>query len=157
MNVIAARPSMGKTALSLSMAINVARNCRSPTAVFSLEMSREVLLTRAVTSEARINFHKARAGMLTSDERGSAIRALAEIMDLPLWIDDTSSISVSGIRSRAKQLKKQRGLRLIVVDYLQLMSSRQRFERRVDLVTHFSQGLKTIAKDLNVPVLALSQ
>jgi len=157
MSVLAARPSLGKTALGLAMAINVARESGLPAAFFSLEMSRESLLVRAVSSEGRINSQKAAAGLLTKEERITAISTLANICCLPLWIDDTSSISISGIRGRARQLKRKHGLGLIVVDYLQLMGSTQRYEKRVDLVTHLSQGLKAISKDLNVPVLALSQ
>lgn len=157
LTVLAARPSRGKTALALSIAINAARKKDLPTAFFSLEMNRENIVSRAMTSEGRIDSQEVRAGMLTKEEIGRSLEVLTMLWALPLWVDDTSSISVPAVRGRAKRLQITHGLGLIVIDYLQLMGSTQRFEKRVDLVTHISQGLKSIAKDLNVPILALSQ
>lgn len=157
MIVLAARPSMGKTALGISMALNAAENHCCPVAFFSLEMGREAIILRALCLLGSIDSQKVRNGGLSRGEAAKAFSTLARIAALPIWIDETSSIKLSQIRSRVGWLKKRFGLGLVVIDYLQLMGTSRQFERRVDAVTHLSQGLKGIAKDFGVPVLALSQ
>jgi len=155
--ILAARPSLGKTALAIQIAINAARSTNLPVAFFSLEMNRESILGRMVTSEGRIDSHKVRTGNLSHQETVRCFRTLAEVSNLKVHIDDTSSPTVSRIRARASKLARKHGLCLAIVDYLQLMSTTRRFENRTNQVTYISQGLKGMAKDLGVPVIALSQ
>jgi replicative DNA helicase len=157
--ILAARPSMGKTALALNIAENVALRQREPAAVFSLEMSKESLLLRLLASEARVDAHKFRTGHLSRDDWGKVTGALTNLADAPLWIDDSASSTVMEIGAKARRLKRDRGLSLLIVDYLQLVipSHTGRGTNRQEEVSSISRGLKGLAKELKVPVLVLSQ
>jgi replicative DNA helicase len=157
--ILAARPSMGKSALALQFALAAAQSLQGlPVAVFSLEMSREEISLRILCSEARIDSQRLRRGFLARDEWGPIYEASARLENLPVLIDDTSSLSVMDIRTRAKRLQMERGLGMIIIDYLQLLSSTgRRKENRQQEVSEISRELKILAKDLNIPVIALSQ
>jgi replicative DNA helicase len=157
--ILAARPSMGKTALALNVAQHVATHpqMRKPVAVFSLEMSSASLLTRLLCSAARVDQHKFRAGYLNVDERRKLQVALADLTESPLYLDDTAGVNLMDIHSKLRRMQAEHGLSLVVIDYLQLMSNRGRSENRNQEVSAISRGLKLMAKDLNVPFLVLSQ
>ena len=157
--ILAARPSMGKTALALNIAQHVATHpSNSKTvAVFSLEMSKEALLTRMVCAAARVDQAKFRNGYLNQEERRQLQVAAADLVEAPLFIDDTAGINLMDIHAKLRRLKAEHGLGLVVVDYLQLMSGRGRFENRVQEVSYLSRGLKLLSKELEVPMLVLSQ
>jgi replicative DNA helicase len=157
--ILAARPSMGKTALALNIAQHVATHpqMRKPVAVFSLEMSSASLLTRLLCSAARVDQHKFRAGYLNADERRKLQVALADLTESPLFLDDTAGVNLMDIHSKLRRMQAEHGLSLVVIDYLQLMSTRGRIENRNQEVSAISRGLKLMAKDLNVPFLVLSQ
>jgi replicative DNA helicase len=157
--ILAARPSMGKTALALNIAQHVATHpqMRKPVAVFSLEMSSASLLTRLLCAAARVDQHKFRAGYLNKEERAKLQYALATLTESPLFLDDTPGVNLMDVHSKLRRLKSQHGLALVVIDYLQLMGSRGRAENRNQEVSAISRGLKLLAKDLDVPFLVLSQ
>jgi replicative DNA helicase len=157
--ILAARPSMGKTALALNMAQHVAMqpNEKQTVAVFSLEMSRESLLTRMICAGARVDQQKFRAGYLNQDERRRLAKTASELVQAPLFIDDTSGTHLMDIHAKLRRLKAEHGLSLVVIDYLQLMSGRGRYENRNQEISTISRGLKLLAKDLKVPMLVLSQ
>jgi replicative DNA helicase len=162
--IIAARPSMGKTA----WAINIAQNCAvkdgKVVAVFSLEMSKESLLRRMLASEAMVGSRKLQTGFIPREDKGKLIAALDRLMNSKMYIDDTPGITLAEMRAKARRLRQQENghLDLIVIDYLQLMtgssgSSKKQFENRTQEVSAISRGLKSLAKELGVPVVALSQ
>jgi replicative DNA helicase len=157
--ILAARPSMGKTALALNMAQHVATHpqMKKPVAVFSLEMSSASLLTRLLCAAARVDQHKFRAGYLNADERRKLQVALADLTDSPLYLDDTAGVNLMDVHSKLRRMKAEHGLSLVVIDYLQLMSTRGRIENRNQEVSALSRGLKLMAKDLDVPFVVLSQ
>jgi replicative DNA helicase len=157
--ILAARPSMGKTALALNIAQHIATHpsLRKTVAVFSLEMSKEALLTRMICAAARVDQQKFRAGYLNKEERRRLQIAAADLAEAPLFIDDTAGIGLMEIHAKLRRLKAEHGLGLVVIDYLQLMSGRGRFENRNQEVSFLSRGLKLMAKELNVPMLVLSQ
>ncbi len=157
--ILAARPAMGKTALALNIAQHVATNPRDTrtVAVFSLEMSRESLLTRLVCAGARVDQQKFRAGYLNQDERRRLQHTLGELMEAPLYIDDTPGITIMDIHAKLRRLQAERGLGLVVIDYLQLMSSRGKVENRNQEISSISRGMKLMAKELKVPFVVLSQ
>ena len=155
--ILAARPSMGKTALALNFAENVALRTREPVAVFSLEMSKESLLLRLLASHARIDAHKFRTGHLGRDDWQRITESLGELGEAPLWIDDTGSATVLEMSAKARRLKKDKGLSMVIVDYLQLITARGRFGNRNEEVSSISRALKALAKELQVPVVVLSQ
>ena len=157
--IIAARPSMGKTSFAMNIAENVAIEDRKTVAVFSLEMSKEALLRRMLCSVARVDAHKFRTGSLWQDDMRKITRAIEQLAEAPIFIDDTPGITISEMRAKARRLLQSRGaLDLIVVDYLQLMSGGgKRYENRTQEVSAISRGLKALAKELAVPVVALSQ
>jgi replicative DNA helicase len=155
--ILAARPSQGKTALALNLAENIAIRGNLPVAVFSLEMSKESLLQRLVASVAQIDAHKFRSGHLSRDDWRKMTEVLGSISQAPLWIDDAGSTSVLEIGAKARRLKRDKGLSLLVVDYLQLITGRGRFSSRQEEVSSISRGLKGLAKELQIPVLVLSQ
>jgi replicative DNA helicase len=157
--IIAARPSMGKTAFAMNIAENAAIEDQQVVGVFSLEMSREALLMRLLCSEARVDAHKMRTGSLWQEDTKKVVRAMEQLAHAPIFIDDTPGISLSEMRAKARRLKQAQGrLDLIIVDYLQLMSGGgKRFENRTQEVSAISRGLKALAKELSVPVIALSQ
>lgn len=156
--IVAARPSMGKTALCLNIAQNSATQENAVVAVFSLEMSKEQLVMRMLSSEARIDAQRFRTGYLSRDDWGRLAGAIQKLSDTRLFIDDSPGISVLQMRAKARRLKaEQKSLDLIVVDYLQLMEGSKRTESRQQEVSQISRELKALAKELNVPVVALSQ
>ena len=161
--IIAGRPSMGKTALATNIAYNAAQNIqnnqiKSSVAFFSLEMSSEQLSTRILSEQTRIKSNDIRRGKVTEEELNKYIETSRNIYDLPLYIDETPAITISTLSNRARRIKRLFGLGLIVVDYIQLMrSSARKSDNRVQEISEITQGLKAIAKELSVPVLALSQ
>jgi replicative DNA helicase len=155
--IIAARPSLGKTALALNIAAHAAIEQQKSVGVFSLEMTKESLLIRLLCSEARIDSHRLRTGFTNDDEWKKAVHALGRLNIAPLFIEDTPALSIMEIRGKARRLKAEKGLDLLIVDYLQLATGHGRFESRTQEVSFISQGLKSIAKELHVPVIALSQ
>src|SRR6516225_9779076 len=157
--ILAARPSMGKTALALNIAQHVALKLKQTVAVFSLEMSKESLLTRMVCAAARVDSQKFRAGYLSQEERRKLNHALHDLVEAPLYIDDAPGIHLMDMHAKLRRLKDPRhgGPKLIIVDYLQLMTGRGRFENRNQEVTALSRGMKLLAKEMNVPMLVLSQ
>jgi replicative DNA helicase len=157
--ILAARPAMGKTALALNIAQHVARNPKNPkaVAVFSLEMSKESLLTRMLCAAARVDQQKFRAGYLNADERHSLEDAMYRMVESPLFIDDTAGTNLMDVHSKLRRLKAEQDLGLVVIDYLQLMEGRGRFENRVQEISSLSRGLKLMSKELRVPFLVLSQ
>jgi replicative DNA helicase len=161
--IIAARPSMGKTAWAINIAQNAAVQDGKVVAVFSLEMSKESLLRRMLASEALVGSRKLQTGSMLREDRGKLMKALERLMDARLFIDDTPGITLPEMRAKARRLKQQQGqLDLIVIDYLQLMtgtntSGKRGFENRTQEVSSISRGLKALAKEMRVPVLALSQ
>jgi replicative DNA helicase len=155
--IIAARPSLGKTALALNIAAYAAAEHKKVVGLFSLEMSKESLLIRLLCSEARIDSHKLRTGFSSRDDWNKMTRALGRLAEAPLFIEDTPALSIMQIRAKARRLKAEKGLDLMIVDYLQLVTGHTRFENRTQEVSFISRGLKSIAKELRVPVIALSQ
>jgi replicative DNA helicase len=157
--IIAARPSMGKTALALNIAENVAIKNQKVVAIFSLEMSKKALLQRLLCSTAVVDSHRFRTGSLWKDDMAKVVRAVEQLAQAPIFIDDAPGISISEMRAKARRLLQTQGkLDLIIVDYLQLMSGGgKRFENRTQEVSAISRGLKALAKEMNVPVIALSQ
>jgi replicative DNA helicase len=155
--ILAARPSQGKTALALNLMENIAIRGGHPVAMFSLEMSKESLLQRLVASVAQIDAHKFRTGHLSREDWRRMTESLGTISAAPLWIDDAGSISVLEIGAKARRLKREKGLSMLVVDYLQLITARGRFGNRQEEVSSISRALKGLAKELQIPVLVLSQ
>lgn len=154
--ILAARPSMGKTALCLNVAQHVALAKKQTVGLFSLEMSKQQLLMRMLAAEARVDAHKIRTGYLGKDDFRKLIGTLGLVSDAPIFIDDSSTLSVMEMRAKCRRLKAEKGLGLVIVDYLQLMHGNTR-ENRNQEVSGISRGLKAMAKELNVPVIALSQ
>jgi replicative DNA helicase len=155
--VLAARPSVGKTAFALNISMNIAVRSSLPVAVFSLEMSKGSLLMRLLSDQARIDAHKFRTGQLSGTDRANIIDKLRSLSELPLWIDDSGAATVVEMGAKCRRLKRDKGLSLVIVDYLQLVSARGRFNTRNEEVASITRGLKAMAKELNVPVLVLSQ
>ncbi len=159
--ILAARPSMGKTSLALDIARQVAVKAKVPVGYFSLEMSKEQLVDRMLCAEANIDLWKIRTGKLSSREEDDDFPKLGHGMgvlsEAPIYIDDSAAASVIDIRTKARRLKMEHGLGLIIIDYLQLMESRANAENRVQAVAEITRALKQIARELDVPVLALSQ
>ncbi|SRR5579871_810480 len=153
--IVAARPSMGKTAWAMNVAQNAALR-GSTVAVFSLEMTKESLLLRMLCSEARVDSHKYRSGFLSKEDLRNMADAMGRLSQAPLFIDDTAGINLYELRAKARRLKAERGLAMIVVDYLQLMGVSEGESRNQEVST-LSRGMKSLAKELQVPVVALSQ
>jgi replicative DNA helicase len=157
--ILAARPSLGKTALALNIAENVALRQSEPVAIFSLEMSKESLLLRLLSSHARVDAHKFRTGHLNRDDWAKVTVSLGELGQAPIWIDDSASSTVLEMGAKARRLKRDRGLSLVIVDYIQLVvpTLNRRSANRQEEVSSISRALKALAKELKVPVLVLSQ
>ena len=156
--VVAGRPSMGKTALALNIAQHVALGREPQTvAIFSLEMSQESLLTRMLCAAGRVDGQKFRAGYLNADERRRLGVVAGRLTQAPLYVDDTAATNLMDMHAKLRRLKAEMGLGLVVLDYLQLMSGRGRFENRNQEISVLSRGLKMLAKELNVPVIVISQ
>jgi replicative DNA helicase len=156
--IVAARPSMGKTAFTLNIAQHAAITAKQPVAFFSLEMSKEQLVQRVLCAEARVDASRLRRGRLMDDEYARLATAAGYLNTAPIYIDDTPGISVLEMRAKARRLKSDRpDLSMVIVDYLQLMVGKGRTENRQQEVSEISRGLKALAKELDVPVVALSQ
>ena len=155
--IVAARPSMGKTSLVLNIAQHVATQAEHCVGFFSLEMSKESLFLRMLTSEAQIDSHRLMSGAIGQKDYGRISHALETLSAMKLFIDDTASIGVLEMRAKSRRLKGEHGLSLLIVDYIQLMSGRGRFENRTLELGAISRSLKGLAKELNVPIIVLSQ
>lgn len=155
--IIAGRPSMGKTAFALNIAANAAIRYHIPVAIFSLEMSKEQLATRMLCAEAKVDSQKVRAGFLGDHDWRLLTEAATVLSEAPIFIDDTPAISILEMRAKARRLKAEHSIGLVIVDYLQLMKGKGGKERREQEISEISRSLKSLAKELNVPVVALSQ
>lgn len=155
--VLAARPGQGKTAFVVNIAQFITVNSKIPVGIFSLEMSKEELVDRLLVSQADIDAWKLKTGRLSEDDFEKLSTAMGELAEAPIYIDDMPGISISEIRTKARRLMQEVGIKLIVVDYLQLVNPGKRFENRVQEVSYVSQNLKNLARELKIPVLAVSQ
>lgn len=155
--IVAARPAMGKTSLALNIAQHVGTKTNMTIGLFSLEMSKEQLFLRMLTSEARINAHQFRTGFLSEQDYSRLSHSLEALSGAGVYIDDPSTIGVLEMRAKARRLKAEHNLHLLIVDYIQLVQGRGRFENRTQELASISRSLKGLAKELNVPVIALSQ
>ena len=155
--IVAARPSMGKTSLCLNIAQHVGTKTDMTVGVFSLEMSKEQLFLRLLTGEARIDAHRLRGGFLGEKDWGRLSTAIGTLSEAKIFIDDTPSIGVLEMRAKCRRLKSEHGLHLVIIDYIQLMQGRGRFENRTLEVASISRSLKGLAKELSVPIVVLSQ
>ena len=155
--IVAGRPSMGKTALALSIAQYAAIEKRETVAIFSLEMSKEQLVLRMLCSEARVDAHKLRSGFLGRTDWPKLTSAAGRLAEAPIYIDDSPAMTVLEMRAKARRLKAERGLGLVIVDYLQLMRGRGGADNREQEISDISRSLKALAKELAIPVIALSQ
>ena len=154
--VLASRPSMGKTSLALDIMRHVSVNSKVPVGIFSLEMSKDQLVDRLLSSQSDVNLWKIRTGHLNDEDFEKIGQAMGELSESPIFIDDAAGSNIMEIRTKARRLQSEHGVGLIVVDYLQLMEGRNQ-ENRVQEVSEISRALKLLARELNVPVLALSQ
>jgi len=155
--VIAGRPSMGKTSLVLNIARNASVEQGATIALFSLEMFRETLVQRLLASETGINSRRIRLGLSTEDEERKIMEAIGKLSEAPIYIDDSPQLRVMEMRSKARRLHYEHGIDLIIVDYLQLLQGEGRNENRVQEISYISRSLKALARELNVPVIAVSQ
>lgn len=155
--IVAARPAMGKTSFVLNMALNAASQADKSVGIFSLEMSKEQLFMRMLTCEARVDQHRFRGGFLGEQDYARLVEAFARLHEAKVFIDDTPSVGILEMRAKCRRLMLEHGLDLIIVDYLQLMQGRGRFESRQQEMASISRALKILAKELNVPIIALSQ
>jgi replicative DNA helicase len=155
--ILAARPAMGKTAFALNLARNAAELSGKPVAVFSLEMSIEQLSLRMLCAEARVNAKNVRSGYISAEDNVKLVEAADRLAPLPIFIDDSPDISTTEIRAKSRRIKMDKDLGLVIIDYLQLMRTRRQAERRDLEISEISRGLKIMAKELSVPVVALSQ
>jgi replicative DNA helicase len=155
--IIAGRPSMGKTALALNIAQNASVQAAIPAAIFSLEMSKEQLALRMLCSEAKVDAHRLRGGFLSESDWPKLTRAAGSLSEAPLFIDDTPGLSALEMRAKTRRLKIEHNLGLVIVDYLQLMRGRARADSREQEISDISRSLKALAKELSIPVIALSQ
>jgi replicative DNA helicase len=157
MIVIAARPGVGKSTLGIDIARAAAIKHKLATAVFSLEMSRTEITMRILSAEATIQLQDLRKGLKSQDQWNKLARIMGKISDSPLFIDDSPNMSLMEIRAKCRRLKQQHNLKMVIIDYLQLMSSGKKVESRQQEVAEFSRALKLLAKELEVPVIAISQ
>jgi replicative DNA helicase len=155
--IVAGRPSMGKTAFCLNVAQYAAIEKKIPVAVFSLEMSKEQLVIRMLCSEAQVEGTRLRTGYLTESDWPRLTLAAGNLSDAPIYIDDSAALSVLELRAKARRLNAEYGLGMIIIDYLQLMKGRSRVESRQQEISEISRSLKALAKEVNVPVVAVSQ
>jgi len=155
--ILAARPGIGKTTLALNMALNVATKSKLPVGFFSLEMSKEELVDRLLVGQADIDAWRLKTGRLSEDDYKKLTEAMGVLSEAPIYIDDTPGLSILEMRTKARKLKVEKDLKLLIVDYLQLADSGRRFESRVNEVSFISQGLKNLARELHIPVIAISQ
>ena len=155
--ILAARPSMGKTAFALNIARNTAVETNTAVALFSLEMSKEQLTMRMLCAEARVDSHRLRGGFLSNDDWTNITQAASVLSEAPVYIDDSADLTALDVRAKARRLKMDNQLGLVIIDYLQLMQGRRNTERRDLEISEISRSLKALAKELDVPVIALSQ
>ena len=155
--IIASRPSMGKTALALTLARNAAIDHKIPVGIFSLEMSTMQLIIRMLCAEGRLNAHLVRTGKLPSEEGVKLSKNAHRLIEAPIFVDDTPAQSVLEIRAKARRLKAEKNVGMIIIDYLQLMQGPAKAESREREISHISRSLKSLAKELNIPVIALAQ
>jgi replicative DNA helicase len=155
--IIAGRPSMGKSAFAVNVAENIAIKEKMPVAIFSLEMSKEQLVQRMLCSQARVDAHKVRSGFLSPADWPHLTKAAGTLSESKIYIDDTPAISALELRAKARRLKANYGIELVVLDYLQLMRSTTRSDSRQQEISEISRSLKALAREINVPVIALSQ
>ncbi len=155
--IVAGRPSMGKTALAMNIAQHVGVRLKKTVGVFSLEMSRDQLMLRFLCSEARLDSHRLKVGGFTRDEWSRLMRTMAVLSEAKVFLDDSSSSTPIEMGAKARRLKAEHGLDLIIIDYLQMMRMKGRYDNRQQEITAISRSLKELAKELNVPVIALSQ
>jgi replicative DNA helicase len=155
--IIAGRPSMGKTSLAMNIAENAAVGHKIPVAVFSMEMPGSQLAMRMMASLGRINAHRVRTGRLTDDDWPRLTSAVSLLNEAPIFIDDSPALTPMELRARARRIKREHGLGLIIVDYLQLMQSSETIENRATEISNITRALKSLAKELNVPLIAMSQ
>lgn len=155
--ICAARPGMGKTSFCLNIAQNVAVKKKVPVAIFSLEMSRDQVVQRMLAAEAMVEQHRLRTGYLKEDDWARLVSAASLLAEAPIYIDDTPAITVMEVRAKARRLQAECGLGLVVIDYLQLMQAHRRVDNRQQEIALISRALKALARELNVPVLVLSQ
>ncbi|MDQ2996765.1 MAG: replicative DNA helicase [Chloroflexota bacterium] len=154
--ILAARPSVGKTSFALSLGYNVATRHQRNVGIFSLEMSRDQLVQRLLAMDTRIDSHRLRTGHLNEADLQNVMESMGRLAAVPIYIEDTPGLSIMEVRSKARRLQSQSGVDLIIIDYLQLMAGK-RSDNRVQEVSEISRGLKALARELNVPVIALSQ
>ena len=155
--IVAGRPSMGKTALALSFARNAAIDYKIPVGIFSLVMSNDALAMRLLTAESRVDSHLVRSGILPKEQWRNLSMSVGNLADAPIFLDDTPAMGITELRAKSRRLKSEKDVKLLVVDYLQLMKGPQNVESRQQEISQISQSLKALAKEINVPVLALSQ
>ena len=155
--LVAARPAMGKTAFVLNIAHHVAVRKKIPTVIFNLEMSKEQLVTRMIAMDSLVDSQKVQTGQLAEDDWDQILASAENIAAAPLFIEDTSALTISELRSKCRRLKSKNKLGLIIIDYLQLMSTTGRVESRQQFVSDMSRSLKMLARELDVPIIALSQ
>jgi replicative DNA helicase len=155
--IIAARPAMGKTSFVLNMALNAAMDAGKSVGIFSLEMSKEQLFMRMLTSEARVDAHRFRGGFLGEQDYDKLTAAFARLHDAKVFVDDTASAGILEMRAKSRRLKLEHGLDMLIIDYLQLMQGRGKFDNRQQELASISRSLKILAKELEIPILALSQ
>ena len=155
--IVAARPSMGKTSLVLNMAMHCGVEAGKTVGIFSLEMSRQQLFLRMLTSEARVDAHRFRGGFLGEHDYARLVDAFGRLHDAKVFIDDSPGVGILEMRAKSRRLKLEHGLDLLIVDYLQLMQGRGKFDNRQQELASISRALKILAKELDVPILALSQ
>jgi replicative DNA helicase len=155
--IVAARPSMGKTSLVMNIALHCGIEAGKTVGIFSLEMSKEQLFLRMITGEARVDAHRFRGGFLGEQDYARLVEAFARLHDAKVFIDDSPGIGLLEMRAKARRLKLEHGLDMLVIDYIQLMQGRGRFENRQQELASISRSLKILAKELDVPILALSQ
>lgn len=155
--ILAARPGIGKTSFALNIALNVATKEKLPVGFFSLEMSKEELVDRLLVGQADIDAWRLKTGRLSDEDYKQLTEAMGELSDAPIFIDDKPGATILEMRTKARKLKSEKNLKLLVVDYLQLADAGRRFDSRVNEVSFISQGLKNLARELKIPVLAISQ
>ncbi len=155
--IVAARPSMGKTAFALNIALHVGTGGKRTAGIFSLEMAKEQLFMRMLTSEARIDSHRVRTGLFTDADYSRLSATMEKLAQASVFVDDTPALGVLEMRAKSRRLKERNGLDLLIVDYIQLMHGRGRFDNRTQELATISRSLKGLAKELNMPVVALSQ
>jgi replicative DNA helicase len=155
--ILAARPGIGKTTLALNIALNVAIKNKQPVGFFSLEMSKEELVDRLLVGQADIDAWRLKTGKLSDDDYKRLTEAMGDLSEAPIYIDDTPGASILEMRTKARKLKMEKNIKLIIVDYLQLADAGKKFDSRVNEVSFISQGLKNLARELKIPVIAVSQ